>query len=217
MSRWFSTSTEADAWAPSSSIHVIARRRPGAISIDDRLVGYTPRLEISGGVVTLTALERPGAQVRAAAFDLAPELVSQIRPGDVLHLRRSGCGGVGVCVTRDGRLLVGVGAIVGLTTAPVRLRPGSERLVPHVDNFFGPTSRYWVEFSVENGTRVLRDGEEAMMGAYGCSVVHVFQQGFPGTDACVFVYRLDEKLRECALESAALLSRRSAGMRLERW
>ena len=99
---------------------------------DDRLVGYSPTLELSDAGITpdvripsngrahprvlrnrmtLTAANRSHARVASAAFHLDQAFAMVLSPRDMLFMARTGCGGLGVSIVRDGQLIAAVGAV----------------------------------------------------------------------------------------------------------
>ena len=98
--------------------------------IGSRLVGHAPVLRVTdAGItpdpgpnrprvmrsrVTLTASSRQHAQIAAASFHLDEALFLNSRPGDLIHVTRTSCGGVGFSILRDGELVVAVGAVTSV-------------------------------------------------------------------------------------------------------
>src|SRR5438093_7707560 len=71
--------------------------------IDGRLVGPSPMVEISGGIVTLRATGRERAQLAAVSFELDTRLLAALAPGDALRLMRTPSAGLGLSLTRNDR------------------------------------------------------------------------------------------------------------------
>lgn len=244
-------------------------RRPleGDPVADDRLVGVNPTVDISEGTVTLTAASTYCASCQAASFDVAPGLLSCLSPEDILHMTRTGSGGVGLAVTRGTRVIVAVGAIATLPLEPLVVRRGPNRFLeesPPVQEraalpFWSPkrwfrerdktgsnppgvlgqsvpgrpvvsweqnhrtqktvTEKWpppetWVEVTVGNETKALRDREEATIDEYRVFVERSWRWGIPGEDEAVAIYRSDDHIRDMALESAKRLARE---IRLVKW
>ena len=112
---------------------------------DDRLVGYTPSLEIlDGGVIadsfglrdairrsrfTLRALTRAHASSREVSFYVDREVTMQFNPGDELRLRHSCMGGTGLTLLRNGTLIFAVGAVFGnLPPSDIQLKHPDDSL-----------------------------------------------------------------------------------------
>jgi hypothetical protein len=207
---------------------------------DDRLVGLNPTLDCSGDIVTLTAASRERASCQAASFEVAPRLLSSLMPEDVLHIVRTGSGGVGLSVIRDTRPILAIGAIRTLPLDPLVVRIGPN--VTFGRNVFSnyasrgqaraagpfwsarrwlgakwPRPGTWVEVTAGNATKVLRDQQEATVGEYSVFVERSWRDGIPGEDEAVAVYRSDENIREVAIESTKRLAKAHHDMRLVQW
>jgi hypothetical protein len=92
---------------------------------DNRLLGYSPSLQITeAGPVpseahpaikrsrfTLSTARRLNAGLSAASFYVDRELTRAFNAGDVLHLVRTPCAGLGLSLLRNGKLVLAVGAI----------------------------------------------------------------------------------------------------------
>jgi len=179
---------------------------------DGRLVGPSPAVEISGGVVTLRATGRERAQLAAVSFELDTRLMALLEGSDVLRVIRTPSAGLGLSITRNNRLLVAIGAITNLTLHPLSVRNvrGSiaRRSWPSRDEMR-------VEFRVNDETRTLSSGDEGTIGGYGVLVWNGWMDGTPGTDEHVAVYLLQEPVREAVIGSAELLS--GEKLRLIKW
>lgn len=87
---------------------------------DRRLVGHSPIFEAVEyqrepwqlyARITLHATDRPNATVAGVSFSVERGLVRVLRPGDVLHLSRTPCGGLGISIIRDSYLVAAAGAV----------------------------------------------------------------------------------------------------------
>lgn len=182
-----------------------------------------PRVARSRLTLTAPWWRRPHAGVRAAHLHVARALTAVLEPGDVLHLARTGCGGLGLSVLRGGRLVAAAGAVhavplgddVSVRSLPGRTleffersgaaargAPGHDAPLP----VFGDP--YWdqpLELRVGGRAHVLERGH-AVLGGYAAYLGHGFQPGFPGTDECVALARPDACPPEAAVASAQLLA-----------
>jgi hypothetical protein len=66
--------------------------------------------------LTLRANGKDRAGVAAFSFCRDSNLVNGFRPGDTLHVARTRCGGLGLSLIRDGRLVVAIGAVDAVPT-----------------------------------------------------------------------------------------------------
>jgi|SRR5579862_4570614 len=178
-----------------------------------RLVGYSPRLEISEAgltpdtplragqkvrpkvlrsLITLSAAERKGATVAAASFYVDRSLTSRLRPGDELYLARTGCCGLGLSIVRDSQLIVGVGALTAVplgryvsVRVPADLVKGAEAVFKQRDpEFWLPELP--IEVSVGDQRRLRLRGW-TQLGCYEVFVEHGFYPGIPGRDECLAI------------------------------
>jgi hypothetical protein len=95
--------------------------------IDNRLVGWKPMLYISDAGLTpnastsrpsvlrselrLVATDKDYASTPTASYFLDKALVNVLRAGDVFHMARTGCGGLGFSALRRDKLIFAVGQI----------------------------------------------------------------------------------------------------------
>jgi hypothetical protein len=143
--------------------------------------------------ITLTATNRRSATVAEASFHIDKAVTSCMRPGDEIHMTRTGCGGLGLSVVREGALVVAVGAVTSvslgrnvLARIPVDLIEGAEAVFHQRDPDFELTEQP-IEVSV-GGWRSILYGGRRTLEEYGVFVVHGFISGEPGTDECAAVY-----------------------------
>ena len=61
--------------------------------------------------LTLRANGKDRATVATFSFCIDRSLLNAFCPGDTLHLVRTGCGGLGLSLIREGRLIVAIGAV----------------------------------------------------------------------------------------------------------
>lgn len=235
--------------------------RTGDAFHDDRLVGLAPRLWIAeAGLpphapgldgldptvpsiahscvawsrLTLRAGRRRRAQVRAAHLHVARTLTAVLQPGDVLHLARTWCAGLGLSVLRGGRLVAAAGAIHAVPLGgdvSARILPvwADGSLMPHAGapDDGGPRPAYeddrdddhdavevendegWempVELRIGGRTHVLEPGH-AVLGDYAVWLGHPYRVGEPGSDECAALARPDACAIEAAVATAQLLAR----------
>lgn len=156
--------------------------------VDDRLVGHAPVAHIWGDRITLVARQAKHATVAAVFISVDPGIIDGLRPGDVLHLVHTGSGGLGASIIRDGRLVLGVGAV---TSVPLGEGVLAEHVWPEdslaaIDRFpqFSETT---IALTVGGQRRLLRPNVEERLGPYTCLAERGFIAGFPGTDECVSI------------------------------
>jgi hypothetical protein len=178
-----------------------------------RLVGYSPRLEISDAgltpdtplragqrvrpkvlrsQLTLRAAERNGATASAASFHVDRSLTSRLRPDDELYMARTSSGGLGLSIVRNGQLIVGVGALTLVplgSNVSVRV-PGD--LVADAEAIFKQHDAEFrlLELSIEvsvGDQRRLRFRGWIQLGGYEVFVEHGFYPGIPGQDECLAI------------------------------
>jgi len=195
----------ASTWAPIEFT--------GSDRSDARLVGHSPRVEISEAglapdtplgagqralpkvlrsLITLRAAERKYATVSTASFHVDRSVTSRLRPGDELYMERTGCGGLGLSIIRNGQLIVGVGALAGMPLGnDVRVRlPGD--LIAHAEAVFKQRDPEFqlpelpVEVSVGD-QRYLRFRGWIQFEGYEVFVEHGFFRGIPGRDECLAI------------------------------
>ena len=174
---------------------------------DNRLLGYSPTLQIADGGpapgeaprleirrsrLTLTASGRRNAQVTAASFYVDRELTRAFNPGDTFHLARTPCCGLGLSLFRNGRLVFAVGAISAVPlgdniqiSTPHNLVQQTESLFQQRDPTF-ELDEHPVEISVEGKIRIAFRGMR-QLGDYNAWVLHGFRPGMPGTNESVAI------------------------------
>lgn len=169
----------------------------------DRLLGHAPTLEAIEykreewqlySRVTLTASRWRLSGSRSMSFSVDRALIRTLRAGDVLNISRTGCGGLGLSILRDGDLVAAAGAItkVPLGAGLTARNPGD--LVEQAEMVFrarDPQYRmgeYPIELSVEGETRIVHRGRPRL-GPYDIFVIHGFIIGIPGTDERVSIER----------------------------
>ena len=212
---------------------------------DDRLVGLTPKLMIADsgstpnpgytkGVwrpnvprsrITLEASSRARATARAVSFHVDRYSTSALKPGDLLYIARTSCGGVGLSVIRDNELFYAAGVVTAvpltnvearvlfdltdLAQAPLQERDGEFEL-PEVPLEVSTGSRRHV---LLQGRRTLGRYEISVMHGF-YSVMHGFYKGTPGKDECASISH-DDAPDTAAAASAQLLD--LDGVEITQW
>jgi hypothetical protein len=200
--------------------------------VRDRLVGLQPSLEIAdAGVIpdvrvspytgnvrpkvllsrlTLRAGSRDRATVTAFSFCVDQAFTRSWRGGDVLHVARTGCGGIGVSVVRGDRLIAAIGAVTavphgGLVSVriPTEVIREAESVFSRMDPRF-EFPELPIEVQVESERRVLYRGRPRI-GSYEVFVEHGFYPGTPGTSECVALSLVGSCPETAAVCSAQLL------------
>ena len=205
---------------------------PGDSLIDDRLVGLQPLIEIidagltpdvrlspfTGSVrpkvllsrLTLRADSKDHATIAVFSFCVDRALTSSFHPGDVLHVARTSCGGLGLSVIRQGRLLAAVGAVTAVphgesvsVRIPADVIQEAERVFSQLDSKF-EFPELPLEVHVASERRVLFRGRPRIAG-YEVFVEHGFYPGTPGTDECAALSLVGGCPAPAAISSAQLL------------
>ena len=220
--------SEATPWVASMCEPI---ERTGSVLRDARLVGYSPRVEISEAgltpdtpagagqrirpkvlrsLITLRATEREGATASAVSFHVDRSVTSRLRPGDELYLARTSCAGSGLSIVRNSQLIVAVGALTAVplgnhvrVSLPVNLITGAEAVFKQRDPEF-QLPELPIEVSVGDQRRVLFRGW-IQLGGYEVFVEHGFYRGIPGHDVCLAISLKGECSVTAANASAQLL------------
>jgi len=187
-------------------------RRSGNPLVDKRLVGWSPRLyvreaglppkpdasvpSVERSEIRLVATDREHASLETASYFVDRVLLRAVRPGDVFHIARTGCGGVGVSVVREEKLVFAVGAVgavplgLGISVkTPYDLLEKAEAILRDRDPEFGFLHQP-IEICIGDHSRILFRGHLRTEG-YHVWVEHGFITGMPGTDESVSI-TLDE-------------------------
>jgi hypothetical protein len=160
--------------------------------------------------ISLIASDRRRATMARVSFHVDKALISCLRAGDVLHLSRTECAGIGVSVLRQGTLVVAVGAVTAVplgsgvaATIPTELIERAADVFREGDEEFEfPESP--LEIRVGSSRSVLFSGRRTF-GDYGVIVVHGFREGDPGDHECAAIYRTTACPETAAHASAMLL------------
>lgn len=160
---------------------------------------------------TLRASGRHGATVAAAAFHVDSEFTAALEPGDIVHMARTECAGIGVSVLRDGVLLGAAGAVAAVPLGP-------DLAVGYPRGLVSEIERVLRELPVEirsGARRRLFGAGSTDFGEYEVFVVHGSRQGIPGEDACVAVSRRSVFSASATSGSAYVLDR--GAIEMLRW
>jgi hypothetical protein len=195
------------------------RPREDLLKGDRRLVGHAPLLEASEyqrqpwqlyARITLIASDPSSALVKSVSFSVERGLVRVLRRGDVLHIRRTGCAGIGLSILRGNHLIAAAGGIVGLPLgADVSARYPYD-LIDQAEAIFRTRDpKYYVpdvpiELSIAGVTCILHTGRP-QIGPYEILIRHGFLPGTPGKDECLSIERRGVCPDTAAHTSAQLL------------
>jgi hypothetical protein len=198
----------------------------------DRLVGLRPSLEIVDAGVTpevrvspYTGIVRPKvslsrlilraddtirATVAGFSFCVDRALTRSWRAGDVLHVSRTSCGGLGLSVVRGDRLLVAIGAVTSVPQGglvdirtPWDVVREAEAVFRRLDPRF-VFHELPLAVRVGSETCVMYRGRPRMSG-YEEFIEHGFYTGTPGTSECAALALIGGCPDTAAISSAQLL------------
>jgi hypothetical protein len=199
---------------------------------DDRLLGLQPSLEIADAGLTpdvrvspYTGIPRPKvllsrltlradgkdrATVAAFSFCVDQALTRSFRPGDIVHLARTACGGLGLSVIRGERLVAAAGAVTAVPCGesvqvglPAEVIEEAERVFRKLDPEF-EFLELPIEVRVGSERRVLHRGRPRL-AAYDVFIEHGVYRGIPGTDECAAISLQSACPATAAVCSAPLL------------
>ena len=183
----------------------------GDEELDSRLTGHSPYLEITDGGRTpnpsvsrpsvfrsrlrLIASERKNSSVSSASFYVAKDLTSRFKPGDVLHMARTGYRGLGLSLLRENRLVFAVGAVSNVplgddvqAETPWDLVRETESVFRKVDPNFRWSSftELPLQISIGGHSRILFRGWQEL-GNYVSWVEHGYLPCVPGEHECASI------------------------------
>lgn len=173
-----------------------------------RLVGPSPWLQVEDAGPTpnpsasnpatersrlrLTAADKRQASVAEISFILDRGVISALRPGDLLHMVRTPCGGIGISAIRSNQLIFAVGAITQVPLGstfeaklPSDLIREAEAVFRKRENGF-QLSEYPIEVKA-SGERCIAYRGRFALGCFEVWILRVFCPGMPGTDECLSV------------------------------
>ncbi|MEM7167237.1 MAG: hypothetical protein AAF581_17375 [Planctomycetota bacterium] len=157
--------------------------------IDDRLVGWQPRIAVAASSFQLTATDCDAT----LELGVDPRLLAAIQPGDRLHLTGTACGGTGLSLLRDGRLVVAAGAIRSVPLGKPYKVEVPENLIRKAAAVFAKIDPdyYCRERPLlirgDGLVRLVNDGYQCEHGSYYIRVESTAKAGIPGTDECVSI------------------------------
>lgn len=173
-----------------------------------RLIGLSPCLEITDAGptpnptvgrpavfrsrLTLTASARDNSTVSSASFYVDKDLTSTFEPRDRLHMARTPCGGLGLSLLRQGRLVFAVGVVSSVplgsdvqAATPYDLVREAETVFKKGDPDF-EFRELPLRISIDGRIRLGYGGRQEV-GHYNIWVEHGFLRGIPGTDECAAI------------------------------
>lgn len=186
--------------------------RSGDPLVDKRLVGWSPLLyvreaglppnpmpsvpSVERSEIRLVATDKKYASCKTASYFVDRVLLRVLRPGDVFHIARTCCGGVGVSAIREGKLVFAVGAVGAVPLGseisvkiPNELLEKAEAILRQRDPEF-ELDHHPIEICIGDRPKILYCGH-LQMGGYHVWVEHGFLLGMPGTEESVSI-TLDE-------------------------
>jgi hypothetical protein len=162
--------------------------------------------------VTLRARLLERTHVPSFSFHVDQSLIDRLDAGDLLHLARTGTGGLGMSAIRGNELVYAVGAVTSVPLGDV-IRIGTpHEIIAQAEALFKRRDAdfYFRELPVEvraGGTTLILFTGRRQVGDYKVFVSHGHLVGIPpGVDACVAVTRTGWCPEEAAIASAMLLA-----------
>lgn len=180
----------------------------GSHLTENRLVGWNPLLHIcDAGVTPNPGPTRPAvlrselrfvsqgkkyAETSSVSYYLDRVLMNVLRPGDVFHMARTTCGGLGVSALRQNHLVFAAAAISAVPLGSgMKARVAGELILaaekifhPHDPKFHFPELP--IEIRDAESCKILFHGSVRSNG-YHIWVHHGFYRGMPGTAECVAI------------------------------
>jgi len=175
---------------------------------DNRLVGWNPLLHITDAGSTpnpgptrpavsrsefrFEATDKKNAQTASFSCYLDRVLVHALRPGDILHMARSDCGGLGVSALRQESLIFAAGAISIVPLGPTIQASVPWELVQRAEAVFRQRDpefefrEYPIEICIGETCSMLFSGSLSRNG-YRAWVQHGSYVGMPGTPECAAI------------------------------
>lgn len=198
----------------------LAKARKSAIR-RPQMLGDVARVTITHvsprpGVLYSSILLAPESDASGGRWDLHfhvdRTMTTMLRPGDIVHICRTGCGGVALSVVRQDELVAAAGAVCSVPLGRnVTARYPRELLAEALAVFqrHDPQFRWHetpVELSIEGERRELMRGRR-QLGGYEVFMVHGAIAGMPGDDECLAISRVAARLEVAANSTALLLDR----------
>lgn len=177
---------------------------------DARLVGHFPAVDIAGDRITLVARQQELALLAAAFLPIDSDVPPRLRTGDVIHMARSGSGGIGVSIIRDGQLVLAAGAISNVplgSEIQVELffEGGAEAAWERSMRRPGDREKSFVALTAGGQRHVLQSGDASRIGRHDVLVERGYMLGLPGTDECVSITVEEAFPQDVAVRWASLL------------
>jgi len=180
----------------------------GSHLTDNRLVGWNPLLHIVDAGLTpnpgpncpavlrselrFVSQGKKYAQQSSASYFVDRVVMNAVRPGDVFHMARSACGGLGVSALREGELIFAAGEISAVPLGstiharnPLDLIQGAETIFRQRDAQF-EFSELPIEIRDAVTCNILFHGSLSRNG-YRIWVRHGFYPGVPGRAECAAI------------------------------
>jgi hypothetical protein len=163
--------------------------------------------------LVLVASEKLHSRLRNASFWIGDSVPLAACPGDRLHLIRTGCGGIGLSLLREKRLILAIGAVRAVPLgANIDVIVGPERQ----DIFDAHRVETWLEFKIESKTLILRNRGLTTIGDYQIYIERRWEDGIPGTDECVSMCAANSaEVNVAAIRSAVLLG--NGDLKMTHW
>lgn len=142
--------------------------------------------------IRLVATDKKYASCETASYFVDRDLLRVLRPGDVFHIARTCCGGVGASAIREGKLIFAVGAVRAVPLGseisvkiPYELLTKAEAILRQRDPEF-ELPHHPIEICIGDRPTILYGGH-LQMGGYHVWVEHGFLLGMPGTEESVSI------------------------------
>ena len=179
----------------------------------DRLVGHNPMIRFWNDRLVLVASEKSHSRLRNTSFAIGNAVPLTAHPGDRLHLVRTGSGGIGLSLLREGRLVLAIGAVTAVPLgANINVTIGPRRQNPVAYS----RSESWLEFKIKSETLVLKDRGLTSIGDYQIYIERCWEDGIPGTDECVSICAANgPAVNVESIRSAVLLS--NGDLKMTHW
>jgi len=192
-------------------LHPSLQITDAGVTPDVRASPYTgnarPKVLLSR--LTLRAGAKDRGTVAAFSFCVDQALTRSWRVGDVLHVARNGCCGLGLSVVRGNRLITAVGAVTAVPHDGLTLRMPWDA-IREAKGAFGrldPTFQFPelpIEVQIDSERRVLYRGRPRI-GPYDVFVEHGFYPGVPGVSECAALSLVGSCPETAAISSAQLM------------
>jgi hypothetical protein len=179
-----------------------------------RLVGLKPRIRFWNDRLVVIASEKNKSSVRNVSFPIGDAVRQTAQPGDQLYLVRTGCGGIGLSLIREEKLVLATGAIG-------RVPLGEDIQFVRSDDDNDIFSHNYVkdrplELRVKGERLILQERDVLEAEGYHIYVERCWKDGMPGTDECVSLCFTDDvAIKRAAMRSAILLA--NGNLKMVEW